>query len=434
MSGLEAVERMSRDEMTALQTERLRNTVVQVFERIPFYRQSLAGAGLQPGDVRGLEDVSRLPFTVKKDLSDHYPRGLLAVDPQKTVRVHSSSGSTGKPINVFHTRTDLQNWTARVARSLRIAGVTADDVCQIAFRYTLFTGAFGHHWGAEEIGATVIPISSGQTERQLQLMQDLQTTVLHCTPSYAVILAETIERLGISTDALSLRLGIHGAEPMSDELRDELQARLGLRVARDYGLTELDGPGVSIECPARCGYHINEDFYYPEIVDPDSGKSLPDGELGELVFTSLHKEASPLLRYRTRDITHLDRTPCACGRTLARHGLIRGRTDDMLILGGVNFFPSQVESLLLSFPEVAPHYCIHLQREGRRDRVRVAVEAAPGFWGGSVPETRAEVQAKLEARARSDLGFRVGIDLLAPATLERSEGKSKRVRDLRPQC
>ncbi|MDF1554150.1 MAG: phenylacetate--CoA ligase, partial [Deferrisomatales bacterium] len=345
MSGFETVERMSRDEMSALQAERLRSTVAQMFEHVPFYRQSLTGAGLQPGDVRGLEDVSRLPFTVKKDLSDHYPRGLLAVDLKDTVRVHSSSGSTGKPINVFHTPTDLQNWTARVARSLRIAGVTAEDVCQIAFRYTLFTGAFGHHWGAEEIGATVIPISSGQTERQLQMMQDLKSTVLHCTPSYAVILAETIEQLGISKGALSLRLGIHGAEPMSDELRDELQERLGLRVARDYGLTELDGPGVSIECPARCGYHINEDFYYPEIVDPDSGKNLPDGELGELVFTSLHKEASPLLRYRTRDITHLDRTPCACGRTLARHGLIRGRTDDMLILGGVNFFPSQVEGL-----------------------------------------------------------------------------------------
>jgi phenylacetate-CoA ligase len=422
---------MSRDEMAALQAERLGRMVAYVHERIPFYRRSLETAGLRPGDIRLLEDARRLPFTTKKDLSEQYPSGLLAVEPKDTVRVHSSSGSTGKPINVFHTRTDLRNWTARVARNLRIAGVTADDVCQIAFRYTLFTGAFGHHWGAEEIGATVIPISSGQTERQLQLMQDLKTTVVHCTPSYAVILAETIEKLGIPKDALALRLGIHGAEPMSDELRDEVQQRLGVRVARDYGLTELDGPGVSIECPAQCGYHINEDFYYPEIVDPESGEPLPDGELGELVFTSLHKEASPLLRYRTRDITHLDRTPCACGRTLARHGLIRGRTDEMLILGGVNFFPSQVESLLLSFEEVGPHYAIHLVQENRRDLAKVVAEATPEYWAGSTPDARARTEQRIGAKIRDRVGFRMEVRLAEPETLGRSEGKTKRVYDRR---
>lgn len=431
MSEFEVVERMARDEISALQSERLRAMVAYVHERIPFYREALAASGLEPGDIRSLEDAARLPFTVKKDLSDHYPNRLLAVEPRETVRVHSSSGSTGKPINVFHTRTDLLNWTARVARNLRIAGVTADDVCQIAFRYTLFTGAFGHHWGAEEIGATVIPISSGQTERQLQTMQDLQATVVHCTPSYAIVLAETIEKLGIPRDSLSLRLGIHGAEPMSDELRDEVQERLGVRVARDYGLTELDGPGVSIECPAQCGYHINEDFYYPEIVDPESGNSLPDGEPGELVLTSLKKEASPLLRYRTRDITHLDRTPCACGRTLARHGLIRGRADDMLILGGVNFFPSQVESLLLQFEEVGPHYAIHLFQEDRRDRAKVRVEAAPDYWTTSSTESRTQTEQRLAARIKDQVGFRMEVCLEAPGSLERSEGKSKRVFDRR---
>ena len=419
------------EEMIRLQTERLCRTVAYAAERIPFYRDALAAHGVRPEDVRSLDNLPSLPFTWKKDIGDHYPYGLLAVPPTAPVRLHASSGTTGKPINVFYTRNDLTHWIECIARELRIAGVGAEDVCQIAFRYTLFTGAFGHHRGAEHIGAMVLPISSGQTERQLLMMRDLKTTVLHCTPSYAVVIAEKVAELGLDPAELSLRLGIHGAEPMSDEMRDEIQRALGLRVARDYGLTELGGPGVSIECPEQAGYHINEDHFYPEIVDPETGVPLPDGELGELVFTSLTKEACPLLRYRTRDLTVLDRTPCACGNTLVRHGKIVWRTDDMLIIGGVNFFPSQVESLLLAFPEVAPHYGIHLHREGRRDRVRIEAEAAPEFWARATPEDRGAVQAKLADKARNALGFRVAVELLAPATLARSEGKTQRVHDLR---
>lgn len=430
-NGCDAAEHLSRDEMTALQVERLRAAVAYVHERVPFYRRALEERGVEPADVRTLDDLARLPFTRKGDLSDHYPYGLLAVDPKETVRVHSSSGSTGKPINVFHTRTDLERWIGRVARNLRMAGVTADDVCQIAFRYTLFTGAFGHHRGAEAIGATVIPTSSGQTERQLQMMRDLRTTVLHCTPSYAVVIAEKIDELGLAKGSLDLRLGIHGAEPMSDALRDEVQERLGVRVARDYGLTELDGPGVSIECPAREGYHVNEDFLLPEVVDPESGAPLPDGQIGELVFTTLAKEASPILRYRTRDLTYLDRRPCACGRTLARHGPILGRTDDMLIVGGVNFFPSQVESLLLGFPELAPHYLIRLETKGRLDAVEVDVEVAPDRWAERSPEGLEGLRDRVERRIREGIGFRVTVRLLEPGSIARSEGKSKRVLDRR---
>ena len=425
------IEHLSRDEMADLQTGRLRAAVRYAYERIPHYRKALDQRGARPEDVRSLEDVASLPFTTKKDLSDHYPYGLLAVPVADTVRMHSSSGSTGKPINVFHTRPDLDRWIERVARGLRIAGVIREDICQIAFRYTLFTGAFGHHRGAEALGATVIPISAGQTDRQIQLIQDLKTTVLHCTPSYAVILAEKIAEMGIPRKSLSLRLGIHGAEPMSDELRDEIQERLGVRVARDYGLTELDGPGVSIECPAQSGYHISEDHFFPEVIDPESGKPLPDGQLGELVFTSLVKEASPLLRYRTRDITYLDRTPCVCGRTLARHGRIMGRTDDMLIVGGVNFFPSQVESILLGFQELAPHYLIRLVKKNRIDAVSVDVEAAPEYWGGRSPEGLGRLKEAVERKIKDRIGFRMEVAVIEPATIVRSEGKTKRVSDQR---
>lgn len=431
MSAADSVERLSRDERTRQQASRLAEMARYVYERVPFYRDAFDAGGLRPGDVRSLEDAALLPFTTKKDIAAHYPHGLLAVPLADTVRMHSSSGSTGNPVNVFHTASDLKHWIGRVARNLRIAGVTADDICQIAFRYTLFTGAFGHHRGAEEIGATVIPIGSGQTERQIQLLRDLRTTVFHCTPSYAVVLAEKLEEMGVPKESLSLRLGIHGAEPMSDELRDEVQERLGVRVARDYGLTELDGPGVSIECPAQSGYHINEDYLYPEIIDPETGRALPDGELGELVFTSLAKEASPLLRYRTRDITYLDRTTCACGRTLARHGRIMGRTDDMLIVGGVNFFPSQVESILLGFPELAPHYLIRLAKKNRLDAVTVVVEAEPAFWAARSAEGLDLLKSAVERQVKERVGFRMEVSVVEPGTLARSEGKTKRVEDAR---
>jgi phenylacetate-CoA ligase len=424
-------ERLSRDQLTALQSERLRAAVRYVHERIPFYREAFAAVGLRAEDVRSVEDLRRLPFTAKADVAARYPDGLLAVERRETVRVHSSSGTTGKPINVFYTRRDLENWIGCVGRLLGIAGVDSEDVCQIAFRYSLFTGAFGHHRGAESLGATVIPTSAGQTERQLLMMQDLGTTVLHCTPSYAVVIAEKIEELGIPEGSLSLRLSIHGAEPMSDALRDEIEARLGVRVARDYGLTELGGPGVSIECPHQCGYHVNEDFFYPEIIDPETGEPLPEGSMGELVFTTLAKEASPLLRYRTRDISYLTKQTCACGRTLARHGPILGRTDDMLIIGGVNFFPSQVEAVLLGFDEAAPHYLIRLTETDRRTQVAVEVEAEPAFWAGRTEASLRDLEARVGAKLKDLVGFRMEISILEPQTLARSEGKAKRVLDER---
>ncbi len=423
--------RMSRDEMASLQSQRLAHMVKYVYERVEHYRKALDEHGVHPVDVRSIQDVSLLPFTTKADISAHYPYGLLGVPLAETVRVHSSSGTTGKPINVLYTQKDLEHWIGCVARGLRTAGVEPSDICQIAFRYSLFTGAFGHHRGAEAIGATVIPTSSGQTERQIMVMQDLRTTVLHCTPSYAVVIAEKMEEMRVDKGTLSLRLGIHGAEPMSDELRDEIQERLGIRVARDYGLTEVGGPGVSIECEAQSGYHINEDLFFPEIIDPATGKSFPEGEAGELVFTTLAKEASPLLRYRTRDISSLTWGTCACGRSLVRHGPILGRTDDMLIVGGVNFFPSQVEGILLNFGELTSHYVIRLTHEERRDRVTVDVELEPAFWSERTPQRMEETKRKVEAKLKDLVGFGMEIRLLEPLTLARSEGKSKRVLDER---
>jgi len=398
---------------------------------VPFYREALDAHGVRPEDIRGPEDLALLPFTFKHDIQEHFPWGLCAVQPHEVARVHSSSGSTGNPINVCYTARDLQLWGDTIARGLGIAGVVPGDTCQIAFKYTLFTGAFGHHLGAERLGATIIPTSSGQTERQLLMMRSLGTTVLHSTPSYALVIAEAAERMGYGPDDLPLRLGIHGAEPMTDALRDEVQRRLGLRVARDYGLTELGGPGVSIECPAQAGYHIAEDHFFPEVVDPATGEPLADGQIGELVFTTLTKEASPVLRYRTRDLASLSREPCACGCPLARHSLILGRTDDMLIVGGVNFFPTQVEGVVCSFVETGPHYLIKLCTIDRRDRVTVQVEAAPHYWaecGGSPAD---ELRIRLQRRVTEVLGFRVEVELCEPFSLTRTEGKSKRVLDER---
>jgi phenylacetate-CoA ligase len=318
-----------------------------------------------------------------------------------------------------------------MARGLSIAGMTADDVSQIAFRYTLFTGAFGHHLGAETLGAMIVPTSSGQTERQILMMQALGTTVLHCTPSYAVVLAEKLEQLGIGPTDLRLRLGVHGAEPLGDAARDDLQDRLGYRIARDYGLTELGGCGVSIECEAQDGYHINEDHFYPEVVDPGTGRALGEGEVGELVFTTLAKEGTPVLRYRTRDLTSLTRETCSCGRTLIRHGLILGRTDDMLIVGGVNFFPTQVECVLAAFPELSSHFLIRLQRRARRDAVCVECELDQDAWAGRTEPRLQELRERIEYGLREALAFRMECRLVEPFTLERSEGKTRRVTDER---
>ncbi len=424
-------ERLSRDEMTDLQLRRLQQTLTHAQQNVDFYRRLFHEHSINPQDIISLDQVARLPFTKKSDVVQNYPYGMCAVKPSEIIRVHASSGTTGKPINVYFTRKDQEDWQKCMGRNCRIAGITKDDVCQIAFRYTLFTGAFGHHLGAESCGAMVIPTSSGQTERQITMMQDLKTTVLHCTPSYALVLAEKIKELGIARRSLSLRLGIHGAEPMSEEMRQHIEDGLGVTALSDYGLTELGGPGVSIECPHKSGFHINEDYFYPEIIDPDTLEPLPPGQVGELVLTSLRKEATPLIRYRTRDITHLMYDTCECGRTLVRHGPILGRTDDMLIVGGVNFFPSQLESVLLRFAETAPHYAIYLYKKGALDEVSADVETVPEFWLEAGQTGLAPLAQKIEAKIKDSLGFRIQIRLTAPNSIARSEGKSKRVFDNR---
>lgn len=422
---------LSREAMAALQNERLRQQVKRAVAKSPFYRRRFAKEGLTAKSVHGVAALARLPLTTKNDLREHFPFGFCAVPRERVVRVHASSGTTGRPTPVFYTAGDLKNWTECMARNCTTAGVGPDDVCQMAFKYTLFTGAFGHHAGVERIGAAVIPASSGQTERHILLMQDFQTTVLHCTPSYAITIAEKMDAMGVAPQDLSLRLGIHGAEPMSEELRREIEARLGTTAIGDYGLTELGGPGVSIECPHQDGYHINEDHFYPEIINPQTLERLPEGEVGELVLTTLMKEAVPLLRYRTRDITRLDSGPCRCGRTLIRHAPIMGRSDDMLIVGGVNFFPSQIESLVLGLDEVAPHYLIRVGRQGRKDTVRVDLETTTAFWAERTPERVDALSRRIEARARDLLGFRLGVDIVPPGAIARSEGKAVRVKDER---
>jgi len=422
---------MSRDEMVAFQTESLKATIKNTYEKIGFYKKKFDEKGVLPQDVKNLKDIALLPFTEKSDIRDNYPFGFCAVPPSDIVRVHASSGTTGQPTPVYYTKNDLEKWLNSMSRNLYTAGVRQDDVCQVAFRYSLFTGAFGHHQAAERIGAMVVPTSSGQTERQILMMKDFQTTVLHCTPSYAITIAEKIIEMGIDKNRLALRLGVHGAEPMSEELRREIEQKLGTIAIRDYGLTEVGGTGVSVECPEKSGYHINEDYYYPEIIDPETSKPLPYGELGELIFTPLQNEAFPLIRYRTRDITYLNIEKCNCGRTLIRHGEIKGRTDDMLIIGGVNFFPSQLESVLLDFEEIEPHYLIRLSKKGRLDHVAADVETNPQFWTDAPKEAISELVNKIQKKVRDIIGFRMEINIVEPFTIARSEGKAKRVQDNR---
>ncbi|MBI5249163.1 MAG: phenylacetate--CoA ligase [Desulfomonile tiedjei] len=431
MTEIMSEERLTRDEMASLQLRRLRETLSYAKERVGFYRQLFQEHSMTHEDITSLDQIAGLPFTKKSDLVQNYPYGMCAVDPSEIIRLHASSGTTGKPINTYYTRKDQQDWQKCMERNFRIAGITKDDVCQIAFRYTLFTGAFGHHLGAESCGAMVIPTSAGQTERQIMMMQDLKTTVLHCTPSYALVVAEKLKESGIDPQSLALRLGIHGAEPMSEEMRQHIEEGLGVTALRDYGLTEVGGPGVSMECPSKSGFHINEDYFYPEIIDPNTLEPLPPGEIGELVFTSLQKEAMPLIRYRTRDITHLMYDTCACGRTLVRHGPICGRTDDMLIVGGVNFFPSQLESILLAFSETAPHYALYLRKKGPVDDVSVEVETLPEFWALTDENSSDRLMQRIEGKIKDILGFRIHVRLMSPNSIPRSEGKSKRVFDER---
>ena len=422
-------ETMNRSELERLQLARLQSTVRHVYENVPMYRTRLDEAGVRPEDIRTLSDIRKLPFTVKDDLRDNYPFGLFAVPMRDIVRIHASSGTTGKPTVVGYTKSDLAMWSEAVARLAVAGGACADDIAQISFGYGLFTGALGLHYGLERVGASVVPISSGNTERQIQLMRDFGVSLLVATPSYAMYLAETAERLDMMKD-IHLRVGLFGAEGSTEEMRRQLEERWGCVVTENYGLSEIIGPGVSGECVYHNGMHINEDLFYIEILDPATGEPVPDGEYGEVVITPLMKEALPILRYRTHDISRILPGTCPCGRMFRRMAGLTGRTDDMLIIRGVNVFPSQIEGVLLHTKGIGPHYEIVVTRENYLDRIEVRVELADA----SVLEHWSELEA-IQHSIQHDLRTVVQLDakvtLLSPNTLERFEGKAKRVRDLR---
>jgi len=421
---------MPREELKELQLKRLQNVVERVFYNVPFYRQKFQEAGLEPGDVKSLDDLQKLPFTIKQDLRDNYPFGMFAVPMSEIVRVHASSGTTGKPTVVGYTRADINTWSELMARSLVSGGTTKNSVIQVAYGYGLFTGGLGAHYGAERVGASVIPVSGGNTQRQLMLMEDFGTEVLACTPSYALYLAEAIEETGIDRGKLKLKYGIFGAEPWSEKMREEIEKRLNIKAIDIYGLSEIIGPGVAIECMEQKGLHIFEDHFIPEIIDPLTGKNLPVGEKGELVFTTITKEGIPLIRYRTRDITVLNNEPCPCGRTHIRMHKVMGRSDDMLIIRGVNVFPSQVETVLLEIGEIEPHYLLVVDREGSLDELEIQVEVSPAMFSDKIRGLEV-LEQKIRHRIESLLGVSATIRLVEPHTIPRSEGKAVRVIDRR---
>ena len=422
---------MSRTALESLQTDLLVKQVSHVHERVPFYRQLFRSRGLTPADIRSLGDLRKLPFTRKSDFRDNYPFGLLAVPRRELRRIHASSGTTGKPTVVAYSAKDLDMWREVCARNLAAGGVTSEDTMQIAMGYGLFTGGLGWHYGGEHLGATIVPISSGNTKRQIMLVQDFETTVFCCTPSYAIYLAEQADEMGVDLTQTKLRVGIHGAEPWSEAMRNEISRRMGLDPIDTYGLSEIVGPGVSGECTAHCGLHINEDHFLVEIIDPQTGEVLPYGRHGELVISTLTKEALPVLRYRTGDITCLEPLPCECGRTLVRMEKVSGRTDDMLIVRGVNVFPSQIETVLLHVEGVQPHYLIIVDRErGALDDLEIWVEVSEQIFSDSVTRLRG-LQDRAEYEMRETLGIQARVKLVEPGSIERSMGKSQRVIDKR---
>jgi phenylacetate-CoA ligase len=424
-------ETMSADQMQAFQLGKLKETVAWVYERIPFYKKKFDEVGFKPSDLASLEDLGKLPFTVKTDLRDNYPFGLCAVPMNEVVRVHASSGTTGKPITGPYTKEDLGQWCQCMARTMSSAGITKNDIYQNAYGMGLFTGGLGFHQGAETIGCTVIPASSGMTERQITLMRDFGTTALGCTPSYALTIAEKASDLGVDLRQLPLRVGCFGAEPWTVEMRKEIEERMGIKAREAYGLTELGGPGVAFDCDMQDGWlHINEDHILPEIIDPVTEEVLPLGEKGELVFTAIQRRAMPMIRYRTRDITQLKRETCACGRTLIKMKKVYGRSDDMLIISGVNVFPSQIESLLLEVAEVEPQYVLIIRKKGYLDALSVDVEAKPEVYEQGEDKLK-QVEGAIEARIRGVIGIGVKVRCVPPKSIERSEGKAKRVFDAR---
>ncbi len=423
------IETMKRKEIEGMQLERLKHTVRYAYENVPMYRERFDAIGLKPEHIRTLKDIEKIPYTTKDDLRDNYPFKLFAVPMKKIVRIHASSGTTGKPITCGYTRQDLDNWSTCIARILTMAGATDEDIFHVAFGYGLFTGGFGLHYGIEKLGASVVPVSSGNTERQIMLMKDFGATALVATPSYAMYLAETAKKEGVLGD-LKLRLVCMGAEASTAEMHDALHAILGAFPTENYGLTEVGGPGVSGECREKAGMHINEDMFYPEIMNIEEDRALPEGEKGELVLTTLTKEGMPVLRYRTKDITSLTYEPCKCGRTTARMARVVGRTDDMLIIRGVNVFPSQIESVLMGMPELGKTYEIIVDRVNYMDTIEVHVEVGDTDLLTDYSKLE-ELVARIRHKLRVVVQLDVKVKLVEPFSIKRAEGKVKRVTDLR---
>lgn len=426
------IETMRRDELEDLQLERLKALLVRVYENVPTYTRKFDEAGFDPRSVTSLADLAKVPFTVKDDLRAAYPYGMFAVPLHDIVRVHSSSGTTGQVTVVGYTRGDIDRWGDLMARTYASAGATADDVIQVSYGYGLFTGGLGAHYGSERLGALTIPVSGGNTKRQVQILKDFGVTVLACTPSYALLIAETAREMGIDPRELPLRAGVFGAEPWSESMRRQIESELGLRAIDIYGLSEVMGPGVAAECECQNGLHVFEDQFIIEIVDPETLEPVPNGEIGEVVFTTLVKEGIPVVRYRTRDISRIIPGECSCGRTFKRMERVTGRSDDMLIIRGVNVYPSQIEQVLLGIPMVAPHYQVVLAKQGSMDTVSVHVEVSPEFTFDEVRELEA-LRKKVQSAIASALAVSIDVKLVEPKSIARSEGKAKRVVDLRSE-
>jgi phenylacetate-CoA ligase len=426
-----AAETMPREALARLQLKRLRAVLKNAYDNVPHHRRRMTAARIKPQDVRTLEDLQQLHFTVKSDLRDHYPFGLFARPREKLARLHASSGTTGKPTVVGYTPADIFTWAELMARSMACAGARPGDVVHNAYGYGLFTGGLGAHYGAERLGATVVPMSGGATERQVVLITDFGARVLCATPSYALNIAEVAERDGVDLRKSRLEIGLFGAEPWSEAMRREIQIRLGIKAVDIYGLSEILGPGVATECEAQDGLHGWEDHFLFEVIDPDSGKPVPEGQAGELVITTLTKEALPMIRYRTRDITRLTRERCGCGRTHLRLKRITGRNDDMLIIRGVNVYPSQIEAVLVGLPDIAPHYQLVVERRGNLDELTVEVEAAPSATVSD--ESFRAIAERVRYQIKSLVGVTTDVTVKRPGEVPRSQGKAVRVRDLRPK-
>ncbi len=426
----ETMESMPLEELRKIQTIRLQKTVEKVYLNTPFYRKKMQEIGLEPGDIQSIDDIVKLPFTVKQDLRDNYPFDLFAMPMSEIVRLHASSGTTGRPIVVGYTRKDLNIWSEVVARCITAYGGSKNDIFQVSYGYGLFTGGLGLHDGVQKVGGTVIPMSSGNTDKQIMLMRDFGATAIACTPSYALFIGEAIQDMKIPRNELKLRFGAFGAEPWTENMRKEIEDKLGIKAYDIYGLSEIIGPGVSYECECQNGSHINEDHFFPEIINPETLQPAKPGEIGELVFTTITKEGMPLLRYRTKDLCSIIYDKCDCGRTFARMTRITGRSDDMLIIRGVNIFPSQVESVILEMPEFEPHYLLIVDRNNNLDTLQIQVETRPEFFSDEINKML-ELKKKISHRLQSVLGIAADVKLMEPRSLERSIGKAKRVIDNR---